>query len=238
MEDSEIVYIRTSFKFPFMFRFFAFIFFSSILFAQQTKQVDFIKCSAVLYPSAITKFISGTITYEFKVKQSIDTIKIDAKNIQFSDVRINDKSVNFKNSGKTLDLFEGFQKGKNKLTFSYSAKPKQTLYFTGEGENLQIWTQGQGKYTSHWLPSFDDVNEKVIFSLQINYENNIDNKKFDFLSIANGQLKRQKSTIVGVEVYNPIRIFFRCKNPCRLIWSCWRWVILQSKKLLQNQELL
>ena len=155
-----------------MFRFFAFIFFSSILFAQQTKQVDFIKCSAVLYPSAETKSISGSITYDFKVKQSPDTIKIDAKNMDFFDVRINDKSVKFKNSGKTLDLFEGFQKGKNKLTFSYSAKPKQTLYFTGTDDNLQIWSQGQGKYTSHWLPSFDDVNEKVIFKIGVYFDEN------------------------------------------------------------------
>lgn len=195
MEDSEIDYIRTSFKNPIMFRFFAFIFFSSILFAQQTKQVDFIKCSANLYPDFATKSISGTIAYDFKVKQSIDTIKIDAKNMQFSNVQINGLSVSFKNSGTALLLFEGYKKGKNSLTLSYSAVPKQTLYFTGSNQNAQIWTQGQGKYTSHWLPSFDDVTEKVIFSLQINYENNIDNQKFDFLSIANGVLKKQKSTI-------------------------------------------
>ena len=82
--------------------------------------------------------------------------------MEFSGVMINGKSVKFKNSGKTLDLFEGLKKGKNKVSFSYSATPKQTLYFTGQDENLQIWTQGQGKYTSFWLPSFDDVNEKVI----------------------------------------------------------------------------
>jgi aminopeptidase N len=81
-----------------------------------------------------------------------------------------------------LDLFEGFKKGKNKLSFSYSAKPKQTLYFTGEGENLQIWTQGQGRYTSHWLPSFDDVNEKVIFNISIAFKEN-----FEFFS--NGNFK-------------------------------------------------
>ena len=178
-----------------MFRFFAFIFFSSILFAQQTKQVDFIKCSAVLYPSAVTKSISGSIIFDFKVKQSTDTIKIDAKNMDFSDVRINDKSVKFKNSGRTLDLFEGFQKGKNKLTFSYSAKPKQTLYFTGAGENLQIWTQGQGKYTSHWLPSFDDVNEKLLFNLEINYFQNIDKSSFDPVVLSNGIVKVCKSQI-------------------------------------------
>jgi aminopeptidase N len=213
MEDSEIVYIRTSFKFPFMFRFFALIFFSSILFAQQTKQVDFIKCSAVLYPSAETKSISGTITYEFKVKQSIDTIKIDAKNIQFSDVRINDKSVNFKNSGKTLDLFEGFQKGKNKLTFSYSAKPKQTLYFIGQDENLQIWTQGQGKYTSHWLPSFDDVNEKVVFGITIKYYVKMDKFQFDPIALSNGKLNFEKNTISWSRGVNDITRNYQMQKP-------------------------
>lgn len=205
MEDSEIDYIRTSFKNPNMFRFFAFVFFSSIVFAQQTKQVDFVKCSANLYPSAETKSISGSITYEFKVKQSIDTIKIDAKNMDFSDVRINDKSVKFKNSGRTLALFEGFQRGKNKLTFSYSAKPKQTLYFTGVGENLQIWTQGQGKYTSHWLPSFDDVNEKVIFNLSVKFQNKLN-------IISNGVFKNVNHKRNGYEngfsTYN-----FQMKKP-------------------------
>ena len=141
----------------------------SFSFAQQTDKVDFIKCDALVAPNHAEKSISGRITYEFKVKKTIDTIKIDAINMEFSGVSINGKSVKFKNSGKTLNLFEGFKKGKNKLTFSYLAKPKQTLYFTGQDENLQIWTQGQGRYTSHWLPSFDNVNEKVIFNISINW---------------------------------------------------------------------
>jgi aminopeptidase N len=102
--------------------------------------------------------------------------------MKFSEVMINDKLVKFKNSGKTLDLFDGFSKGKHKLTFQYTAIPKQTLYFIGQDDNRQIWTQGQGKYTSHWLPSFDDVNEKLIFSIKINY-----NKKYQVIS--NGVLK-------------------------------------------------
>lgn len=157
----------------------------SFSFAQQTDKVDFIKCDAYISPNESQKTISGKVIYEFKVKRAIDTIKIDAINMEFSEVAINGKSVKFKNSGKTLDLFEGFKKGKNKLRFSYSAKPKQTLYFTGEGENLQIWTQGQGRYTSHWLPSFDDVNEKVIFNILISDVN-------PYLKvISNGLLKRK-----------------------------------------------
>ena len=152
-------------------------------FAQQTNKVDFIKCNALVIPNPVEKSISGSITYEFKVKQAIDTIKIDAINMQFNEVFINGVLVNYKNSGKTLDLFEGYKRGKNRISFNYSTKPKQTLYFTGEGENLQIWTQGQGKFTSHWLPSFDDVNEKVIFNLSVEFKN-------IFQTLANGSLNR------------------------------------------------
>lgn len=171
MREIENVYIRTIIKSIKMFRILLALFFISVSFAQQTDKVDFIECNALVAPNYSEKSISGTITYEFKVKKAIDTIKIDAINMEFSEVAINGKSVKFKNSGKTLNLFEGFKKGKNKITFNYSAKPKQTLYFTGQDENLQIWTQGQGRYTSHWLPSFDDVNEKVVFNLSVKFQN-------------------------------------------------------------------
>ncbi|ESU25317.1 M1 family metalloprotease [Flavobacterium limnosediminis JC2902] len=158
------------------------LFLSSFAFAQQSEKVDFISLHANLKPNAIEKSISGNVTYDFVVKSKTDTIKIDAIRMEFSDVRINGESVQYKNSGKTLNLFEGFKKGKNKLEFSYSAQPKQTMYFVGDPSTGQIWTQGQGKYTSHWLPSFDDVNEKVIFNLSINYRN-------DFEVLSNGVLK-------------------------------------------------
>lgn len=187
-----------------MFRILFSLLFVSLSFAQQTNKVDFIKCDASVSPNHAEKSIYGDVVYEFKIKKAIDTIKIDAKSMEFSRVMINGKSVKFKNSGKTLDLFEGFKKGKNKLTFSYSAKPKQTLYFTGEGENLQIWTQGQGRYTSHWLPSFDDVNEKVIFNLNVSFDPNL-------TVISNGI---HQSTVVYPPLSSQNNIWnFRMKKP-------------------------
>ena len=162
-------------------RYFLLLLINTFSFAQQIQKVDFIKMNAIVTPNAIEKSISGEVTYDFKVLSMIDTIKIDAQKMEFTSVKVNNKEVNFKNTGKQLQLFEGFKKGKNKLKFSYKATPKQTLYFIGENDNLQIWTQGQGKYTSHWLPSFDDVNEKVIFNLSINFRN-------DFEVISNGKL--------------------------------------------------
>lgn len=187
-----------------MFRILLVLFFINLSFAQQIDKVDFIKCDASVSPNHAEKSIYGDVVYEFKIKKAIDTIKIDAKSMEFSRVMINGKSVKFKNSGKTLDLFEGFKKGKNKLSFSYSAKPKQTLYFTGEGENLQIWTQGQGRYTSHWLPSFDDVNEKVIFNLNVSFDPNL-------TVISNGI---HQSTVVYPPLSSQNNIWnFRMKKP-------------------------
>jgi aminopeptidase N len=166
-----------------------FLLFSILTFSQQTKSVDFLKCEAFVKPDNDSKSIGGKISYEFNVKSLIDTIKIDAKNMSFNEVLINGKAVKFVNNTKELLLYEGFKKGKNKLTFKYSATPKQTLYFTGDlneisaqNSNLQIWTQGQGRYTSHWLPSFDDVNEKVVFNITVSFH-------YLFKVLSNGKSK-------------------------------------------------
>jgi aminopeptidase N len=156
-----------------------FFFLSFISFAQQTSKVDFKTAKGNIAVDVNQKKVFGTVSYVFDVKESIDTIKIDAQKMTFSDVKINKKVVNFSNSGKTLNLFEGFKKGKNTVTFYYEAFPKQTMYFV---DTRQVWTQGQGKYTSHWFPSFDDVNEKVIFSMNITFD-----EKYNV--IANGFLK-------------------------------------------------
>jgi aminopeptidase N len=165
---------------------------SFLSFAQQTHKVDFISCNALVVPNQVDKSISGDIEYIFEVLKSIDTIKIDAVNMEFNNVKINNTIVKYKNSGKALELFEGFKSGKNKLEFSYKASPKQALYFNGEGANLQIWTQGQGKYTSHWLPSFDDVNEKVVFDISIKFDD-------EFTLITNGQFVNANHKSNGFE---------------------------------------
>ncbi len=67
------------------------------------------------------------------------------------------------------------------MRLRFTAKPKKALYFVKRNENWNIWTQGQGKYTSNWLPSFDDVNEKVEFDITITFDE-------DYRVLANGRL--------------------------------------------------
>lgn len=164
-----------------------FLFFTTFIFAQQTKFVDFKTVSGQLSLNAKEKLVSGSVDYQFEVLKPLDTIKIDAKNMEFTKVQINNKEAVFVNTGKQLQIVHHFQKGDNHLTFEYSVKPKQALYFIAmENSEVQIWTQGQGRYTSNWFPSFDDVNEKVIFNMEIEYD-------AAYEVVSNGILKDKKA---------------------------------------------
>jgi aminopeptidase N len=161
------------------------LFITSFVFAQQTQFVDFKSVSGQLKFITNEKLVSGSVDYQFEVLKPVDTIKIDAKNMEFSEVKINQKEVVFINTGKQLQIVYDFQKGKHQLTFEYKVKPKQALYFVDiENSEVQIWTQGQGRYTSNWFPSFDDVNEKVVFNLGITYDKN-------YQVVSNGILKEK-----------------------------------------------
>jgi aminopeptidase N len=179
-----------------------FLFITTFAFAQQTKFVDFKSVNAQLKLNAIEKSVSGTVDYQFEVLNPIDTIKIDAKNMEFSHVQLDGREALFINTGKELQLISNFQKGEKHLTFEYSVKPKQALYFVNiENSEVQIWTQGQGRYTSNWFPSFDDVNEKVVFSLGITYDET-------YQVVSNGVLNEKKvsgnSTHWQYQMQNPM----------------------------------
>lgn len=180
-----------------------FLLFSTFVFAQQTQSVDFKTANALITIDPINKSVNGEVIYTFEVLKPIDTIKIDAQNMTFYEVELKDKRIPFSSNGKELLLIYPFQKGKNSVHFLYEAKPKQTMYFVGSEatDNLQIWTQGQGKYTSHWFPSFDDVNEKVIFNMNISFDSK-------YQVISNGILKSKKqdknNTYWTYQMQNPM----------------------------------
>lgn len=149
--------------------------FAHISIAQQINHVDFKTAMAILHIDLDSASVGGSIGYTFDVKNKIDTLKIDARNMLISNVILNKKSVNYDyDNSQILIVNQINPSADNTLLISYSTQPKQTLYFFKKEDHFNVWSQGQGKYTSHWLPSFDDVNEKVIFdfifTLDSNYE--------------------------------------------------------------------
>ncbi len=165
---------------------FVFLVFSTFpFFAQQQRTLDFTNIDVEVFPMPTTKQIIGRGVYSFNLNQNTDSVFIDAIAMNFIDITLDDKRIEHTNDGKRLGFKAPDELGEHKLYLSYSCSPKQTVYFTGWDDkikgNEQIWTQGQGKYTSHWLPSFDDMTEKIEFDLSIMAD-------VGHTVIANGQL--------------------------------------------------
>lgn len=173
-----------------------FLFITTFAFSQQLKKVDFTSAKGDISINASKQSVRGFVTYNFRVHEAIDTIKIDAHNMIFENVLLDDKLVKFDNNKKELLIINSFKVGEHALSLNYTAQPKQALYFIGSEakDNLQIWTQGQGRYTSNWFPSFDDENEKMIFSLRVAFDSNYE-------VISNGRLTA-KSTLDNTTTWN------------------------------------
>lgn len=155
------------------------------LFSQQTDQVDFERISASISFPEKGK-IEGIVSVSFYIKTVIDSVYLDAVNMNVDGVHLisdNLSQFDYSYANDKLVFKHRFEKDQKYIvSFKYSAQPKKALYFVGES----IWSQGQGKYTSNWLPSIDDMNDKIKFDLSVKYDNR-------FTVLSNGVLKSEKS---------------------------------------------
>ncbi|SDG93533.1 M1 family metallopeptidase [Psychroflexus sediminis] len=159
-------------------------------FGQQTEKVDFLEMNARVEIDTVNFKVNGQVQVTFKALQNTDSVYLDAVDMK---VKASEGSP-FKivEENDELWITSNFKKGENYTAeFTYETEPRQALYFVGFNSDLkdypsQVWTQGQGKYTSHWLPSLDDMNDKLIFNIAYlapkNYE-----------VIANGKLANTRS---------------------------------------------
>lgn len=162
--------------------------------SQQTDYVDFKKLKAEIKIIPDSSKVVGYLTFNFDVLKDVDSVFIDTKKMTFSDVEISELdahadteyiAVDYKNDDSQLVVFNDFKSGARfELKFKYEATPKKALYFLKRKEDWNIWTQGQGKYTSNWLPSIDDVNDKILFDLSFIF-------KSGYEIISNGKLDSQ-----------------------------------------------
>ncbi len=131
----------------------------------QYQNVDFKTAQVDLYINANSEIISGTVIYNVEIKEETAQLFLDAKNLTRYDVLLDGKPTNADYNQQQITISSTFKKGAtHQLTVEFSSDPNQALYHIdrdGDEKWDQIWTQGQGKYTSNWLPSIDDVNDKI-----------------------------------------------------------------------------
>ncbi|WP_225312476.1 M1 family metallopeptidase [Pseudotamlana haliotis] len=128
----------------------------------------------ISFGDLLAKEVVGTVVYEFDVLRDVDSVYIDAQNFRTISAILDDNKELGVYNGKHLVIKQAFKANtSHQLKISWKVQPKKALYFIDweyiQGHR-QIWTQGQGKYTSNWMPSFDDMNEKVEFDLSITFD--------------------------------------------------------------------
>lgn len=170
-----------------------FLFFvGSFGFSQQMDYVDFKTAKAEIdFGDLQQKEVEGLVTYEFEILKDVDSIFIDARNFREIKYILDHQFEDSLYNGNQLIVKHPFKANtKHKIDIVWKATPKEAMYFIDwdtsaalrvTSGNKQVWTQGQGKYTSNWLPSIDDMNEKIEFDLSITFNS-------DYEVIANGKL--------------------------------------------------
>lgn len=152
-----------------------FVFFISLLLSlctnAQENTLDVQKISAEITPNLFEKSVSGNIKLTFQALENTDSIYLDAIRMKVKALK-SDFDYEIKSTEDKIWFKSDFKKNNTyQISFSYEAKPKQTLYFVGfeddDQGNDQVFTQCQGKYTSHWLPSIDSMNDKIEFDITL-----------------------------------------------------------------------
>ncbi|WP_161554606.1 M1 family metallopeptidase [Sinomicrobium soli] len=143
------------------------------LHAQQYPDVDFTRADARLHIDPYKKEVSGTVSYDFDIHKPVDTVYLDARNMTFEHVVLNGSPAPYSYDGNRLLLTPGFKASSgNRIEITYRAVPEKAMYFTGWDSDTavrQVWTQGQGRFASNWLPTIDNRNEKVEYDLCLSF---------------------------------------------------------------------
>src|SRR5690554_5238372 len=150
------------------------------------------------------KKVIGKVEHQFVVLQKqVDTLRLDAKSMEINSVLWNSKEVEFENTNN--DLIIRFPESlkwetEHTLTIDYVAQPKKGLYFIGWDDTTgrsrkQIWTQGQGIDNRHWIPMYDEKNDKVVSEILVEFD-----EKYKVLS--NGEKLKEKKIKGGKKLWH------------------------------------
>jgi aminopeptidase N len=170
--------------------------------------VDFIHLQLDVAFSPKEGQVTGKAIYQFQpIQPIVDSLFLNAPGIKIKKVTMQDKQlpVIISEEGVTIKFPKKLNwKERYTINIDYIAKPQKGLYFIGWNvdktglaydENhirTQIWTQGQGIDNRHWIPCYDDVNDRLITELRITFDSS-------YTVVSNGRLKSCKVLSNGMK---------------------------------------
>lgn len=153
--------------------------------------------------------VKGKVTHTLTpLREDIDTLFFDAPGITIERAEINGTECRFKTNPEGVSVHFAaplFQGKMYNLTFTYKATPKKGIYFIGwnspavtDPKNQtrhQIWTQGQGIDNRHWIPMYDNMNDKFTTETITTFDK-------DYNVLSNGVLKSAKLNPDGTKTWH------------------------------------
>lgn len=139
--------------------------------------------------------VLGKAEEKFTVlREKVDSIFLDAIDMKFNKVEFDGEAIDYKEKDKGIEIYfqNPLQWGdEHELFIDYEATPLKGLYFVGWNDTTglgrkQIWTQGQGIDNRHWIPMYDEKNDKVISEMIVHFDE-------DYKVLSNGVLKSVKN---------------------------------------------
>jgi len=163
----------------------AFMLFFTGIFGVNGQKFDILSADYDLRFFPKTKTVEGTASYTVKILRSTDTLIFDAdQKVGIKQIKIGRRKIPFVHRDGKIYLLRKFRPKTLRLTFRFrTVDPKQALYFTGldNGNKKQIWTQGQGKKHSHWMPVIDDLTERFTWHARLTFPDS-------YVPVSNGRL--------------------------------------------------
>lgn len=149
------------------------------------------------------KLVKGVVKHTFRVlRKQLDSLNLNAIRMDVEYVKLDGQKIKFKSTEKFLTLL--FQPALNwdeehEVEIKYQATPKVGLYFIGWNDTTarsrkQIWTQGQGVNNRHWIPMYDEKNDKVISEIEIEFQS-------DYQVLSNGEKLKEKELKNGNKLW-------------------------------------
>lgn len=149
------------------------------LLAPRDRNVDFTNLRLDLSFETAKGLVKGKATHTFvPLRPKVDSVFVDGIRMTVKKLTVNGKDARYRADSIGITIY--FQPAlawetKNTLEITYECTPRRGLYFIGwnDPNNLsrkQVWSQGQGIDNRHWIPMYDEMNDKVLSELVVTFE--------------------------------------------------------------------
>lgn len=155
--------------------------------APRDRCVDFTKLKLNVAFEPTKGLVKGKVLLTFTpLRQNTDSIWLDGIKMTVQKLTLNGKDVRYKIDSTGMYVYPGAaltMDSKDSMEITYECTPRRGIYFIGWNEQdtpdaetgftrREIWTQGEGTDNRHWIPMFDEWNDKIITETIITFDKN------------------------------------------------------------------